>query len=59
MKPTDYKNSHPLKIFLSYYAPHKHLFILDMCCALVICLIDLCFPYLSRTALNTMIPDQQ
>lgn len=60
MKRTlDYKKTHPLKIFLSYYAPHKHLFILDMCCALVICLIDLSFPYLSRTALNTMIPAQQ
>ena len=55
----DYKKTHPLKIFLSYYAPHKHLFILDMCCAFIICLIDLSFPYLSRTALNTMIPTQQ
>ncbi len=55
----DYKKTHPLKIFLSYYAPHKHLFILDMCCAFIICLIDLSFPYLSRSALNTMIPAQQ
>ncbi len=55
----DYKKTHPLKIFLSYYAPHKHLFLLDMCCALIICLIDLSFPYLSRSALNTMIPAQQ
>ncbi len=55
----DYKKTHPLKIFLSYYAPHKHLFLLDMCCAFIICLIDLSFPYLSRTALNTMIPAQQ
>ncbi len=55
----DYKKTHPLKVFLSYYAPHKHLFILDMCCAFIICLIDLSFPYLSRSALNTMIPAQQ
>ena len=30
-----------------------------MRCALIICLIDLSFPYLSRSALNTMIPAQQ
>ena len=48
---TYYQKSHPLKIFLSYYGPHKHLFILDMFCALIICLIDLAFPYVSRSAL--------
>ena len=47
-----YQKNRPLKIFLSYYGPHKHLFFLDMFCALVICLIDLAFPYLSRSALN-------
>lgn len=40
-----YQKNRPLKIFLSYYGPHKHLFFLDMFCALVICLIDLAFPY--------------
>ena len=47
-----YQKNRPLKIFLSYYGPHKHLFFLDMFCALVICLIDLAFPYLSRSALT-------
>jgi ATP-binding cassette subfamily B protein len=55
----DYKKSHPFRIFFSYYGPHKHLFILDMCCALVICLIDLAFPYFSRMALNQYLPSQE
>ena len=54
----DYKKTHPLKIFLSYYGPHKNLFILDMCCAFLICLIDLAFPYVSRSALNNLLPNK-
>ncbi len=53
------KRTAPLKFFLSYYGPHKHLFFLDMFCALVICLIDLAFPYLSRSALNHLLPQQE
>ncbi len=55
----DIKKAHPLRVFLSYYRPHKHLFFLDMLCALVICVIDLAFPYLSRNALNTMLPQKE
>ena len=43
-------------IFLSYYKPHMKLFILDMCCALGIALVDLAFPAASREALNTLLP---
>ena len=43
-------------IFLSYYKPHLKLFILDMCCALGIALVDLAFPYGSRYALNELLP---
>ena len=43
-------------IFLSYYKPHLKLFILDMCCALGIALVDLAFPAVSRQALNTLLP---
>ena len=43
-------------IFLSYYKPHMKLFILDMCCALGIALVDLAFPWASRTALNELLP---
>jgi len=43
-------------IFLSYYKPHLKLFILDMFCALGIALVDLAFPAVSRSALNTLLP---
>jgi len=43
-------------IFLSYYKPHLGLFILDLCCALGIALVDLAFPYASRKALNELLP---
>lgn len=55
----DVKKAHSLRVFLSYYRPHKHLFFLDMFCALIICIIDLTFPYLSRNALNTMLPQKE
>ena len=43
-------------IFLSYYKPHLGLFILDMCCALGIALVDLAFPWASREAMNSLLP---
>ena len=43
-------------IFLSYYEPHMRLFILDMACALGIALVDLAFPWASREALNSLLP---
>jgi len=45
-----------IPIFLSYYKPHLGLFILDLCCALGIALVDLAFPYASRMALNELLP---
>ena len=59
LRTKDYKHAHPMKIFLSYYLPHKHLFILDMVCALIICLIDLAFPYVSRLSMRTLLPERQ
>ena len=43
-------------IFLSYYKPHLKLFILDMCCALGIALVDLAFPYVSRLSMQSLLP---
>ena len=43
-------------IFLSYYKPHMRLFLLDMACALGIALVDLAFPWASREALNSLLP---
>ena len=45
-----------LRIFLSYFKPHKKLFVLDMVCALTIALIDLAFPYLSRWCMYELLP---
>ena len=59
LRTKDYKHAHPMKIFLSYYLPHKHLFSLDMVCALIICLIDLAFPYVSRLSMRTLLPERQ
>jgi len=50
------KNSE-LKIFISYFKPHKKLFFLDMFCALMISLIDLGFPFVSRWCMYTLLPE--
>lgn len=44
------------KTFLSYYKPHRKLFILDIVCAFVIALVDLYFPMLTREIIGTTIP---
>ena len=48
MPERDFHSDSLLRIFLSYFRPHKKLFLLDMACALLISLIDLAFPYVSR-----------
>ena len=47
-----------LRIFASYYRPHWKLFALDMVCALLICIVDLLFPVLSRYSMQTLLPGQ-
>ena len=46
----------PLSIFMRYIAGHKKLFALDMSCALLVSIIDLVFPYVSRTSMNRLLP---
>ena len=58
MTTKDFQNRSLLRIFFSYFKPHKKLFILDMSCALCIALIDLAFPLVSRTALYTWLPEK-
>ena len=53
----DYSRS-PLRVFLSYFAPYKGLFALDMACAVVVSAIDLVFPIISRTAMQQLLPQQ-
>lgn len=45
-----------LNIFMRYIAGHKKLFALDMSCALLVSVIDLVFPYVSRTSMNRLLP---
>ena len=59
MKKRDFQNQSLLRIFLSYFRPHLDLFGLDMACALLISLIDLAFPYVSRMCLYELIPESQ
>ena len=47
-----------LKRFLSYYKPHKMLFAADMISALIVSLIGIIYPIITRTMLNTLIPDR-
>lgn len=48
-----------MKNFISYYKPHKKLFLLDMICAFLIATIDLSVPMLSRYALHDLLPKSQ
>ncbi len=57
MTTKDLQNKSHIQIFLSYFKPHLGLFLLDMACALVIALIDLSFPYISRVCMTTLIPE--
>ena len=52
------KHKSTLAVFVSYYKPHLGLFILDMVCALLIALVDLAFPYLSRYSMQQLLPEK-
>lgn len=45
-----------LRIFLSYFKPHRRLFAMDMLCAILVAAVDLAFPLVSRTAMNELLP---
>ncbi len=60
MKPTEFFQKHSvLRIFLSYFKAHRELFALDMACALLVSVIDLAFPLVSRSVLNNLLPTQR
>ena len=59
MTTKDYQTRSPLRIFLSYFKPHRRLVALDMTCAFLIALIDLAFPLVSRQAMYTWLPEKQ
>ena len=47
-----------LKRFISYYKPHKKLFAMDMTAALLVSVIGVVYPIITRTMLNTLIPER-
>lgn len=51
-------NAKPFSIFMSYIAGHKKLFGIDMLCSLLVALIDLIFPYVSRYSMKVMLPNK-
>ena len=57
MNQKDFKNKSEMQIFLSYFKPHRKLFLLDMVCALAIAMIDLAFPFISRWCMYKLLPD--
>ena len=58
MQSKDFKNRSLLGIFASYFKPHMRLFLLDMCCALLVSGIDLAFPLITRNALYQLLPNK-
>lgn len=49
-------NDNPFKIFISYITGHKELFAIDMACAIIVSVIDMVFPYISRMSMNRLLP---
>lgn len=56
MTTKEFQERSALRIFLSYFRPHRKLFIMDLSCALLISMIDLAFPYVSRWCMYELLP---
>lgn len=56
MTTQDFRQKSALQIFLSYFRPHRKLFIMDLACALMISVIDLAFPAVSRWCMYELLP---
>ena len=48
-----------MRRFTAYYRPHKKLFAMDMGAALLVAVIGVVYPIITRTMLNTLIPEKQ
>ena len=44
--------------FIQYYKPHKKLFFMDMGASVLVALIGIVYPIITRTMLNTLIPER-
>ena len=58
MTTKDYQTKRPLSIFLHYFRRHWKLFTVDILCAVLVAVIDLSFPLVTRSALYEMLPGQ-
>ena len=56
MTTREFQEKSTLQIFFSYFRPHRRLFLMDLGCALMISLIDLAFPYVSRWCMYELLP---
>ena len=56
-RPIDYSRS-KAAVFASYISAHRGAFALDMLLSLAVALVDLAFPYITRTTMNTLLPER-
>lgn len=47
-----------IRTLLRYFKPHRKLFLLDMLCAVLASCVDLMFPYASRRAMYSLLPEK-
>ena len=59
MTTRDFQNKKPLAILLSYFKPHRGLFVLDLACATIVALVDLAFRLVTRKSMYDLLPNQQ
>lgn len=57
MKRKNY-NAGDLRIFASYIMGQKRLFYIDMVCAVLVSVIDLVFPFVSRMSMQRLLPER-
>ena len=48
----------PFWVFVSYFRPHRRMFLIDMLCAVVVSAIDLVFPFVSKLCMQTLLPQR-
>lgn len=47
-----------LRRFVSFYKPHKKLFIIDMLCAFLISVFNLAYPFITKQIINDYVPNK-
>ncbi len=47
-----------LKRFIRYYKPNRKLFTIDICCAFLISVVNLVYPYITKEIINNYVPNK-